>query len=212
LMGLAMGGTLVALVYSPWGKRSGAHLNPAVTITYLLLGKVTRWDAFFYSVSHFVGGIAGVLFAGFILGPPLSHAAVNYVATVPGPAGPTVAFWFEVLICMLSMGTVLIASNTRRWASYTGLFAAILLATYISVAAPISGVSLNPARTLGSAFPANEWTAIWVYFIAPPFAMLSAGAIYRLRKGEHAVFCAKLHHDNNQRCIFRCNYKELNGR
>ncbi len=56
LMGLAMGGTLVGIVYSPFGKRSGAHMNPAVTLTFLSLGKVAPWDAVFYVAAQFLGG------------------------------------------------------------------------------------------------------------------------------------------------------------
>jgi aquaporin Z len=212
LMGVAMGCTLIAIVYSPWGKRSGAHLNPAVTVTFLMLGKVKIWDAVFYSASQFAGGIAGVLVADFVIGPPLRHAAVNYVVTVPGPAGATMAFWVEILICSVLMAIILVVSNTKRLSRWTGLFAATLLATYITLVAPLSGVSLNPARTLGSAYSAGEWTAIWVYFTAPPIAMILAGQLYRIRAGRDSIFCAKLHHENDKRCIFRCNYGELNGR
>lgn len=210
LMGVAMGCTLIAIVYSPWGKRSGAHLNPAVTFTFLLLGKVRVWDAIFYSASQFAGGIGGVLLADFALGPPLQHAAVNYVVTVPGTSGPTTAFWVEILICSLTMTAVLTASNSKRLAKWTGLYAAALLATYITFLAPLSGASLNPARTLGSAFSAGEWTGIWIYFTAPPVAMMLAGQAYRIAAGSGGIYCAKLHHENNQRCIFRCNYGELN--
>jgi aquaporin Z len=212
LMGLAMGCTLIAIVYSPWGKRSGAHLNPAVTVTFLMLGKVKIWDAVFHSASQFAGGVAGVLLANIAIGPPLRHAVVNYAVTVPGPAGPAAAFWVEMLICSLMMGVILVASNTKGLSRWTGLFAAMLLAAYIALAAPISGVSLNPARTLGSAYSAGEWTAIWVYLTAPPIAIMLAGQLYRMRAGRASIFCAKLHHDNDKRCIFRCNYGELNAR
>jgi aquaporin Z len=212
LMGVAMGCTLIAIVYSPWGKRSGAHLNPAVTATFLMLGKVKFWDAVFYSASQFAGGIAGVLVADFAIGPPLRHASVNYVVTVPGPAGAAMAFGVEILICSLMMGVILVASNIRRLSRWTGLFAATLLAAYITVVAPISGVSLNPARTLGSAYSAGEWTAIWVYFTAPPIAMILTAQLFRLRAGSGSIFCAKLHHENNKRCIFQCKYGELNAR
>ncbi len=67
LMGLAMGLTAVALVYSPWGQQSGAHLNPATTLTFWRLGKVAGWDAVFYVLAHFVGGVFGVLVIGAIL-------------------------------------------------------------------------------------------------------------------------------------------------
>ena len=59
--GLAMGLTLLALIFSPWGKRSGAHMNPAFTLSFYLLGKVRRWDAVFYAFAQFAGGILGVL-------------------------------------------------------------------------------------------------------------------------------------------------------
>src|SRR5580704_4386577 len=56
LLGLARGLTAVGLIYSPWGKQSGAHFNPAVTLTFCWLGKVTAWDTCFYAVAHFLGG------------------------------------------------------------------------------------------------------------------------------------------------------------
>src|SRR5438132_13126949 len=60
LTGIAMGGTAIALVFSPLGKRSGAHFNPAVTLTFWRLGKVKNWDAAFYVIAQFIGVIAGV--------------------------------------------------------------------------------------------------------------------------------------------------------
>ena len=70
-----MGLTAIGIFYSPWGQRSGAHMNPAVTLTFLSLGKIAPWDAFFYIVFQFLGGIAGVLVASFLIGPPLQHAS-----------------------------------------------------------------------------------------------------------------------------------------
>ena len=64
LMGLAMGLTAASLTYSPWGRRSGAHFNPAVTLTFFRLGKIARRDAAFYVGSQFVGGVAGIVAAG----------------------------------------------------------------------------------------------------------------------------------------------------
>src|SRR5712691_264965 len=66
-MGLAMGLTALALVLSPWGKRSGAHFNPAVTLTFYRLGKIATFDAAFYVLAQFAGGAAGVLVAAAIL-------------------------------------------------------------------------------------------------------------------------------------------------
>jgi aquaporin Z len=206
LMGLAMGLTAVAIIYSPLGKRSGAHMNPAVTFTFWRLGKVETWDAFFYVLSQFVGGIAGVLLVHAALRSWVSHPAVNYAVTRPGGRGEVVAFLAEVAISFVLMAVILAISNTQRLARYTGLFAGALVATYITFESPISGMSMNPARTLGSAFSAHIWTSLWIYFTAPPLGMLLAAEAYVRLRGARAVICAKLHHQNDQRCIFRCGY------
>jgi aquaporin Z len=212
LIGLAMGLTAIGIIYSPWGQRSGAHMNPAVTLTFLSLGKITPWDALFYILFQFLGGIAGVLVANLLIGPALQDATVNYAVTVPGPGGSWIAFIAEFVISMLMMSMVLWVSNSRRLSRYTPLFAGALISTFITFEAPLSGMSMNPARTVGSAFHAGEWTALWIYFVAPPTAMLLASIIYRFRRGAHRVFCAKLHHCNNQRCIFNCRYGDLHAK
>ncbi len=211
LMGAAMGLTAIALIYSPWGKRSGAHMNPAVTIAFLALGKIARWDAIFYILFQFAGGATGVLVADTLIGPPLADAAINYVETVPGSDGAGVAFAAELLISAILMLTVLIVSNSRHFARWTPLFAGALLAIYITFEAPLSGMSMNPARSLSSALFAMNSKALWVYFTAPLMGMLIAARVYELVKGARAAHCAKFHHHNNQRCIFRCTFGELNA-
>jgi aquaporin Z len=209
LMGTAMGFTNAANVYSPWGKRSGAHLNPAVTWTFFRLGKVEAWDAAFYSVSQFAGGIVGVLLARIALMNVAAHPAVNYVATTPGPRGASVAFVAEAVISFVLMTVVLRVSNDMRLNRFTGLFAGALVLIYISIEAPLSGMSMNPARTFGSALFADTWTALWIYFTAPPLGMLLAAETHLRLKGARNIFCAKLHHHNDTRCIFRCRFMEL---
>lgn len=206
LMGIAMGATALAIISSKLGKRSGAHLNPAVTGAYLLLGKVRRTDAAGYIAAHLAGGAAGVLLAAVLIGPSLSHSAVRYAATVPGPYGLLVAFCAEFVISFVLMLTVLTLSNSRDYTRLTPLAAAALLATWITFEAPLSGMSMNPARTVASALHANVWTGWWIYFTAPPLAMSAAALLYLKRKGIARVYCAKLHHHNPERCIFHCRY------
>jgi aquaporin Z len=207
LGGIAMGLTAVSIISSPWGQRSGAHMNPALTMTFFSLGKIAGWDALFYVIAQFAGGAAGVLLSGMVLGPAL--ARVQFVATVPGPEGPWVAFAAEFAISFLLVSVVLNTSNSRRLTRFTPWIAGFLVAIFISVESPLSGMSMNPARTVASAFSARVWTAIWVYFVAPILAMLSAGQVYRHWRGTHRVFCAKYHHHNKQRCIFRCGFSQL---
>lgn len=206
LMGLAMGTTAVALIFSPWRKRSGAHFNPATTLTFYRLGKIERADAVFYVLSQFAGGIAGVLLASVLIGTAVAHPMVNYVVTLPGKFALWVAFAAEVGIAFLLMTVILNVSNTPRLARWTGLFAGALVAMYITFEAPISGMSLNPARTFGSAIWANTWMSLWIYFTAPVLGMLLAAQVYTMQRGLRGVICAKLHHQNSQRCIFRCGY------
>jgi aquaporin Z len=205
LMGLAMGATNVAIVYSPWGKRSGAHINPAVTWTFYRLGKVEGWDALFYGVAQFAGGILGVVLAVVALGALVSHPSINYVATVPGPAGVPIAFAAELLMAFVMMMMILRVTNQARLARYTGVLAGILVAAFITFENPLSGMSINPARTFGSALNARLWTDLWLYFVAPPLGMALAAELYR-RMSHATVRCAKLHHENQERCIFRCGY------
>jgi len=204
-MGIAMGSTAVAIIFSPLGKRSGAHFNPSVTLAFFRLGKVAPWDACFYVVAQFVGGVAGVVIATMLFGPAVADVHVNYAATQPGPQGPIVAFVAELFISFVLMSVVLRVSNTKRLARWTGLFAGTLVATYITFESPISGMSMNPARTFGSAFGASVWMSLWIYFVAPPVGMLLAAEVFTRGKTRRTALCAKFHHYNNQRCIFRCN-------
>jgi aquaporin Z len=206
LMGMAMGLTAILNIFSPWGKRSGAHLNPATTLMFFRLGKIDATDAALYVISQFIGGVAGVAVAKFIFGSLLAHQSVNYVATIPGPYGLAAAFAGEAVISFILITVVLVVSNSERWARWTGLFVGALVAAYITLEAPISGMSMNPARSFGSALPAGMWSGLWLYFIAPPIGMLLAAQVYLRLKGKGSVACAKLHHINNYRCIFRCNY------
>lgn len=216
LMGAAMGLTAVALIYSPWGEQSGAHMNPATTLTFYLRGKIAAWDAFFYVFAHFVGGAAGVAISYLVLGGRLRHESVNYVVTAPGPFGVGWVWLGEWAISFGMMLTVLYASNDPPLTPYTGVFAGVLVALYIAVEAPLSGMSLNPARTFGSAIVARQWKAFWLYLTAPVLGMLAASAAYATIPNHDHVYCAKLNHCNERRCIFRCEFEQLqalrNGR
>jgi aquaporin Z len=205
-MGLAMGLTAAALIYSPLGARSGAHMNPAVTLTFLRLGKVAPLDAAGYITAQFVGGAAGIALATWAFAGLPAHPSINYVATVPGAAGSGIAFAAEMLISFLMMSVVLEMSNTPRFARFTGVGAGVLVAIYIIVEAPLSGMSMNPARTLGSNVLASTLSTVWIYFTAPPIGMLLAGEWYARRHGRARVRCAKLHHPPATRCIFACSH------
>jgi aquaporin Z len=205
LMGIAMGLTAASIIYSPWGRRSGAHMNPAVTLTFFRLGKIDRRDAMAYVGAQFVGGVLGISLAAFALAGWISDPAVNYVATAPGAFGQAAAFAGEASISFLMMLVVLTASNERRVAPFTGVIVAMLIATFITLEAPLSGMSMNPARSLGPDVVGDMWRGLWIYFVAPPLGMLAAAETYVRARGRLSIRCAKLHHDRGP-CIFNCGY------
>lgn len=209
LMGVAMGSTAVALIYSPLGRRSGAHLNPATTLTFWRLGKIVGPDAVWYALAQTLGGLVGILAAATLLGDTLADPSVHYVATVPGPGGVASAFAAEALIAGVLMSVVLTVSNTPRLAAATGIFAGALVAAYITVESPVSGMSMNPARSLASTVPSGTWDTLWIYFVAPPLGMLVAAELYVRRHGLSRVFCAKLYHPDEGPCIFHCRFREM---
>jgi aquaporin Z len=205
-MGIAMGLTLAGLVYSPLGRWSGAHMNPAVTLTYFRLGKIESIDAAAYVAAQFAGAIAGMSGASVLMRGLPAHPSVNYVATVPGPAGIAAAFGGEIAISCVLMLVVLTVSSSPRFARLTGAAAASLVTIFIVVEGPLSGMSMNPARTLGSGLFAHS-PHFWIYFTAPPLGMLAAAELI-VRLGRHVrVRCAKLHHQAGP-CHFRCGYSE----
>jgi aquaporin Z len=212
LMGLAMGATVIGIVITPWGKQSGGHFNPAITFTFYRLGKVRVWDALFYGVAHFFGSMIGVAIAIYLLqGAPKSNA-VQYAVTLPGVYGETTAFVAELTISFSLMAIILFISNHKTLAPYTPYFVGALYATYITFETPLSGMSMNPARTFGSAFHAGYWHALWIYFIAPTLGMLAAAEVFLQTRVGVGPWCAKLHHANNRRCIFQHGYRTVRGR
>jgi aquaporin Z len=181
LIGSAMGLTAIFLIYSKWGKRSGAHINPAVTLAQFSLDRITKNDTIWYIIFQFIGGVLGILFVKIFLPKYLADESVNYVITSPkiSQNGILIAFLLEMALSFIMLTMVLTVSNLPKIANYTGYFVGILVALFITFEAPFSGMSINPARTFGSSFWANNWSSIWLYFVAPISGMQLAGWLYR---------------------------------
>lgn len=181
-MGLMMGLTALFIFYSPWTSPSGSQINPAVTLTFLRLDKMCRYDAMFFIIFQFIGGTVAVYLMRTLMGNILTDAPVSSAVTVPGKTGIMWALITEFIIAFITMTMVLLTADHRKLKKYTRIFAGCLVCTWVIVAGPISGFGMNPARTFASALPAHTWTASWIYMIMPVAGMLSAAEVYLLVK------------------------------
>lgn len=179
VMGLMMGLTALVIFYSPWTSPSGSQINPAVTLSFLMLGRMCRYDAVFYILFQFAGATAATLGMSWLMGPILTDSPVNTVVTVPGPGGWLPALTTELSIAFITMLTVLLLTGHSILKRYTRLISAGLVCTWVLIAGPVSGFGMNPARSFASALTAGIWTHFWIYLLAPVAAMLFATVVYR---------------------------------
>ncbi len=215
IMGIAIGITAVLLIYSPWGKRSGAHMNPAFTIANWQMDRITTFDAGFYIIAQFTGGFLGVWVFKVLLPSYMANPSIAYVVTIPGmvPGSEWIALILEFLISFILLFTVLHLSNYERLSRFTGYFVGILLFFYITFEAPYSGMSINPARTVASSWHAGNWTSVWIYFTGPVSGMLCAGMLfrksYRRKNGEcHSMECFMSGNKNGNETYEVLKYRE----
>jgi aquaporin Z len=186
LLALMMGATALFIFYAPFTSPSGSHINPAVTLTFLRLDKICRWDALFYILFQFLGGTLAVYLMAVFMGKNLTAAPLYHVITIPGEAGQTLAAITECFIAFIMMNMVLFTSDHPVLKKYTRILAAVLVFIYVKYAGPVSGFGMNPARSFASALLANNWTSFWIYLFMPLAGMLGAAELYlivRTKKG-----------------------------
>lgn len=178
LMGVMMGSTALFIFYSPFTAPSGSQINPAVTLTFLRLGKMCHWDAVFYIIAQFIGGTLAVYLMQWLMGSVLTAAPVHSAVTIPGAAGVWPALITEFIIAFITMMMILFTSNHNKLKRYTRLIAGCFVCCWVIFAGPVSGFGMNPARSFASAFPANIYTAFWVYMIIPFAGMFTAAEVF----------------------------------
>jgi len=204
----AGGGT--AVVLSPLGQRSGGHLNPAMTLAFWLRGKITHTDAAMYVLAQTLGAVLGVLIVEAVAGE--AAATVNLGMTTPGLGySATVALAAELVITFSLIFLVFWAVDRRSVAPFTPYLAGVLIAFLVMIEAPISGTSLNPARSLAPAALMGMFDHLWLYFVGPIVGAVLAVGVYRGIGGEKtATGCAKLHHTDQYPCLFEgCGYRRI---
>ncbi|WP_210513846.1 aquaporin [Hymenobacter terricola] len=176
-----LGLLVAAMAYSPWGKRSGAHFNPAVTLGFWQLGHIRTADALWYVLAQFAGALAAGFALFRLLAPWFGYEAIHYNTTRP-PAetyGWAWALGAEVVISAALMLVLLCSLHSARFSKWTGGLVGTALALFVVVESPLSGMSLNPARTLGAAAAAGYGPHLWLYFLGPLGAMWATAEMYR---------------------------------
>jgi aquaporin Z len=191
VMGVLMGATALFIFYSRWTAPSGSQINPAVTITFLRMGKMCRYDALFFIICQFAGGTIAVYLMQFLLGNKLTAPPVNSSVTIPGEPGTWWALLTEFTIAFVTMGMVLFTSQHDKLKKYTRIIAAILVCCWVILAGPVSGFGMNPARSFASALPAGIWTGFWIYLFVPVAGMLAAAEFFLIIKRKKTGIIAR---------------------
>jgi aquaporin Z len=203
LTGILFAGGATAIVYSPLGRTSGGHINPAVTLGFFRMRKITRRSAAWYVVAQFAGALAGAVAVRLLWGSLARD--VHLGATNPGRGGSAVSLVAEIAMTFLLVTLILRFIDEPRLQRFTPAAAGALVAFLVFVEAPLSGTSLNPARSLGPAVVAPDYAGFWVYLVAPPIGALLAVALYR--RHRRTVRCGKLIHAKGYACRFLdCEY------
>ena len=170
-VGLVFGLVIMAMVYAT-GHLSGAHINPAVTLAFALTRQFPGREAAAYVAAQAVGATAAAL----LLGAAWEGSPANLGATVPSVGAGTALLYEVVLTAILMFVIMAVATDTRA----VGAGAAIAIGGAVGLDAlfggPITGASMNPARSLGPALASGEWRDFWVY-LAGPFAGAALGAL-----------------------------------
>jgi aquaporin Z len=185
LMGIAMGLTAYGIIESPWGRKSGAHINPAVTIVHLRMGNISVLNSAGYIIFQAFGATVSVYIMKFLLGSSLTGYPVQTVVTIPYCGHVLHAFWMEFAIAFVLM-FALQAVLHSKYKMHTAKIAGFLVCAYVIIAGPVSGFGMNPARSFASALPAHRWEAFWIYLFVPVVGMLLGNeAQLAVRKVNH---------------------------
>jgi aquaporin Z len=200
LVGLNFGALSGLIAVSPLGRRSGAHLNPAVTLAFWLRGQVHRDDLAGYLAAQFLGALIGTIAFAAAFGP--WAASIHRARTSPAPVGAAGGLGIEAALTFALVATIFFSLGVPRLVHWTPVLVGIALTGLIWVGSPATGASLNPARSLAPALIERTFADLWVYFAGP--AIGAAAAALATMACRWRVLTAKLFHDPRYRSTLGC--------
>lgn len=169
---LAFAFVVLAMIYA-LGHISGAHINPAVTLAFWSVGRFPRREVLPYLLSQSVGAVLASLILGLVLGPVAQFGATLPAVTVGR------AFLVEWLLSFVLMFVIMaVATDERVTPGFSGIAVGLTVGFCAMMGGPLTGASMNPARSLGPAFAGGIWLAHWIYWIAPITGMIAAARVY----------------------------------
>lgn len=170
-------GLAIMIAAYVFGDISGGIVNPAVTLGGAIAGKISWRDAGMYMIAQILGGIAAGFALLTVLHGPMGHLGATTINTnlisVPG------GFMLEALGTFFLTTTALYTAMSDRAGNAAPLAIGFTLVMIVTFMGPLTGASVNPARTLGPAVAGDYYTHIWVYLIATPLGGLVAGLLYK---------------------------------
>jgi len=172
-------GLIIMVMIAATGHISGAHFNPSVTIAFAVTRHFPWRDVPFYMSGQFLGAILGALTLRLVVGD-----VANLGVTLPSGSLEQ-SFGLEVLLTAILMFVIIaVATDTRAVGETAALAIGATVALDALWGGPISGASMNPARSLGPALISGIWTAQWIYVVAPIIGAVVGGFVYQWIRGE----------------------------
>jgi aquaporin Z len=200
ITGFLFGTTGALIALSPVGMRSGAHINPIVTLAFRLMGKLDLRNTLGYIMAQLSGAILGAL-------PLLAWGSmgrsVAFGATLPGDGYPIETVLLgEVITTFAMVAGLCVFLGFRRIRPFTPAMFPFLYAVMVYAESPISGTSTNPARSLGPAIVSGQWQGWWIYWVGPLIGSIAACLVCSLLAKRITV--AKLYYfDSDRDRLFR---------
>jgi aquaporin Z len=189
--GVLVGGCVSLIVVSPLGRLSGAHINPAVTLAFGVVGRVSAHDIMGYLVAQLAGALAGAYAfrriwgsVALSVGGGVTHPTVSTPAAIAIEAGMTA----------LLLAMIFVFLSRKRLMRWTPIMLWAVVGALVWQGSPYTGTSLNPARSAGPAVAFSDLADLWLYLLAPALGALAIAAVWRRRHPSTHPKTAKLFH------------------
>lgn len=176
---LAFGFAVMLMIYAV-GNVSGAHFNPAVTIGFFLVKKFDKKEILPYIISQTLGGLTAMILIKLLFNPTLVY----------GVTTPSVAVWqafvLETVFTFILMVVILnVSTGYKEKGIMAGVAVGATVAVLALVGGPLTGASMNPARSIAPAVVSLNFTALWLYILAPIVGVILASPMCKLMQGEN---------------------------